>query len=153
MMKIYLHIKLPAIIIQKILKNKSVSENTIRECKRHLNKLPDKPNINMFKSEVLIYLKRMRAIKNEQNSKKILCTSDILESSFGKYKSYINNNKSIGITALSLTIPAFLNDYSDKNIVLSAMENTTTNDLKCWRDNNIGDSLITRRKEVLRKVG
>ncbi|MCK5535655.1 MAG: hypothetical protein KAI79_02450 [Bacteroidales bacterium] len=142
-----------AIIIQKIFKNKSVSENTIRECKWHLNKLPDKPNINMFKSEVLIYLKRMRAIKNEQNSKNILCSSDILESSFGKYKSYINNNKSIGITALSLTIPAFLNDYSDKNIVLSAMENITTNDLKCWRDNNIGDSLITRRKEVLRKVG
>lgn len=142
-----------AIIIQKILKNKSVSESTIRECKQYLNKLPDKPNINLFKSEVLIYLKRLRTIKNEQNSKKILCSSDILESSFGKYKSYINNNKSIGITALSLTIPAFLNDYSDKNIVLSAMENIKTNDLKLWRDNNIGDSLITRRKAILRKVG
>jgi len=142
-----------AIIIQKTFKNKSVSKNTIRECKSHLNKLPDRPNINMFKSEVLIYLNRIGTIKNEQISKRILCSSDILESSFGKYKSYISNNKSIGITALSLTIPAFLNDYSNKDIVLSAMENTTTNDIKYWRDNNIGDSLITRRKAVLRKVG
>ena len=142
-----------AILIQKILKNKSVSENTIRECKKNLNKLPDKPNINIFKSEVLTYLNKLRNIKNEKNSKKILCSSDILESSFGKYKSYINNNKSIGITALSLTIPAFLNDYSDKNIIKSAMENIKTKDVKLWRDNNIGDSLITRRKEVLKKVG
>ena len=142
-----------AIITQKILKNKSMSGNTIKECKWHLNKLPDKPNVNVFKSEVLIYLKRMMTIKKEQNSKNILCSSDIIESSFGKYKSYINNNKSIGITALSLTIPAFLNIFSDKNVVLSAMEKITTNDLKHWRDNNIGDSLITRRKRVLKKVG
>ena len=142
-----------AISIQKIFKNKSVSEKTIRECKRHLDKLPNRPNINTFKSEVLMYLKRMRTIKNEQNFKNILCSSDIIESSFGKYKSYINNNKSIGITALSLTIPAFLNDYSNKNTVLSAMENITTNDIKHWSDNNIGDSLITRRKAVLKKVG
>lgn len=142
-----------AISIQKIFKNKSVSEKTIRECKRHLDKLPNRPNINTFKSEVLMYLKRMRTIKNEQNLKNILCSSDIIESSFGKYKSYINNNKSIGITALSLTIPAFLNDYSNKNTVLSAMENITTNDIKHWSGNNIGDSLITRRKAVLKKVG
>ena len=142
-----------AINIQKVFKNKSVSETTIAECKRNLNALPDKPNINIFKSETLIYLEKMRAIKNKQKSKNILCSSDILESSFGKYKSYINNNKSIGITALSLTIPAFINDYSNQNIILSAMENTTTKDLKCWRKNNIGDSLITRRKAVLRKVG
>lgn len=142
-----------AILIQKILKNKSVSENTIREFEQNLNKLPNKPNINIFKSEVLLYLNKLRNIKNEKNSKKILCSSDILESSFGKYKSYINNNKSIGITALALTIPAFLNDYSDKNIVLSAMESIKTKDVKQWRDNNIGDSLITRRKEILRKVG
>ncbi|MCK5677704.1 MAG: hypothetical protein KAH72_04445, partial [Flavobacteriaceae bacterium] len=85
-----------AINIQKVFKNKSVSETTIAECKRNLNALPDKPNINIFKSETLIYLEKMRAIKNKQKSKNILCSSDILESSFGKYKSYINNNKSIG---------------------------------------------------------
>lgn len=142
-----------AVIIQKILKNKSVSENTIKECKRCLKKLPNKPNINIFKSEVLIYLERLTAIRNEQNSKNIVCSSDILESSFGKYKSYINSNKSIGITALSLTIPAFLNDYSDKNIVKDALENIKTKDVKLWRKNNIGDSLNTRRKRVLKKVG
>jgi len=142
-----------AINIQKILKNKSVSEATIAECMRNLKALPDKPNLKIFKSETIIYLKKMRAIKNKQKSKKILCSSDILESSFGKYKSYINNNKSIGITALSLTIPAFINDYSNQNIILSAMESTTKKDLESWRNDNIGDSLITRRKAVLKKVG
>ena len=142
-----------AIIIQKILKNKSVSEDTIKKCKINLDKLPNKPNANKFKTEVLIYFENMRSIKYEQKFKNILCSSDILESSFGKYKSYINNNKSLGITALSLTIPAFLNDYSDKNTILSAMENIRANDLKSWSKNNIGDSLITRRKAVLKKVG
>lgn len=141
-----------AINIQKILKNKSASKNTIEQCKKSLEKLPNKPNIDTFKSEVLIYLERLTAIKNEQNSTNILCSSDILESSFGKYKSYINNNKSIGITALSLTIPAFLNDYSDKNIVKNALENITTKEVKLWRKNNIGESLNTRRKRVLKKV-
>ena len=142
-----------AIMIQKILKNKSVSEDTIKECKINLDKLPNKPNANKFKTEVLIYFENMKSIKYEQKFKNMLCSSDILESSFGKYKSYINNNKSIGITALSLTIPAFLNDYSDKNTILSAMENIRANDLKSWSKNNIGDSLITRRKVVLKKVG
>jgi len=142
-----------AIMIQKILKNKSVSEDTIKECKINLDKLPNKPNVNKFKTEVLIYFENMRSIKHEQKSKNLLCSSDILESSFGKYKNYINNNKSIGITALSLTIPAFLNDYSDKNTILSAMENIRISDLKSWSKNNIGDSLITRRKAVLKKVG
>ncbi|VAX19083.1 hypothetical protein MNBD_IGNAVI01-540, partial [hydrothermal vent metagenome] len=70
-----------------------------------------------------------------------------------KYKGYINNNRSIGITGLSLTIPAFISDFTNKDEVIKAMQNTKTMDVEKWRNQNIGKSLLKRRLEVFKKVG
>ena len=141
-----------AISIQKILKNNGLSSETIKECRKCFIKLPNKLKIRTFKKEVFLYLERMIDISKKLKSRNILCSSDILESSFGKYKNYINNNKSIGITALSLTIPAFINDYSNKDIVINAMEKVTVKDIDYWKTKNIGKTLLKKRKEVLKKV-
>lgn len=138
-----------AIYIQKTLKNNGLSTNTIKECRKYFIKLPNILKIENFKNEVFLYLARMMDIRK---SKKILCSSDILESSFGKYKNYINNNSSIGITALSLAIPAFMNDYCNKDIVINAMQSIKVKDVDYWKTNNIGKTLLKRRNEVLKKV-
>ena len=52
----------------------------------------------------------------------------ILESSFGKYKNYISNNKSVGITDLSLTIPAFLGKHENEEIT-KTLESVKTQDI------------------------
>lgn len=142
-----------AIYIQETLKNKGLSRKTIKETKNIFPKQTTNSKINSFKQEVVTYLHRMLEIAKNKESKKLLCSSDILESSFGKYKSYINNNRSIGITGLSLTIPAFISNFTNKDEVIKAMQNTKTMDVDKWRNQNIGKSLLKRRLEVFKKVG
>jgi len=86
------------------------------------------------------------------DNKKIICTSDIIESAFGKYKNYINNNPMVGITDLSLTMAAFTCKLKD-NEIKEAMETVKVIDLKQWSIKNIGETNLQRRKKVLQKVG
>ena len=84
--------------------------------------------------------------------KTILCTSDIIESAFGKYKSYINNNPMVGITDLSLVIAAFTSDLNAE-MIKKAMEEVKVNDIKNWNKINIGQTNFQKRQQVLKKVG
>lgn len=87
-----------------------------------------------------------------KNTDKILCSSDILESSFGKYKNYISKNKSVGITDLSLTIPAFLGKHKNEEIT-KALESVKTQDIKQWGKDNMGESLTRKRQMALKMEG
>ncbi len=78
---------------------------------------------------------------------KILCTSDILESSFGKYKNYISDNPMAGITNLALCISAFTSSLSEDELKES-LENTTMKDIEKWTDENIGTTLLKKRRSV-----
>jgi len=111
--------------------------------------------IESFKNELYSYLRNMSeiGINKGSPSQKVLYSSDILESLFDKYKSYINNNKTIGITDLLLTIPVFINDFENKSKILNAMQEVRVIDIANWRSENIGKSLLRKRRDVLKKVG
>ena len=79
------------------------------------------------------------------NKSKILYTSDILESVFGKSKNYVSENPMAGITNLVLTIAAFTCSLSQKD-VKNCMEKIRTIDIKNWTEKNIGISLFQKRK-------
>jgi len=142
-----------ALYLQKTIKNGGLSSKTIKESLKYLKNLSNKTKVKSFKLAFVSYLNRMKRIGENQEHNHILCSSDILESSFGKYKNYINSNKSIGITALSLTIPAFINDYKDSGIVMKAMNSITVKDVDCWSKNNIKNSLLKKRKKVFKQTG
>jgi len=78
----------------------------------------------------------------------ILCTSDIIESAFGKYKNYLNNNPMAGITDLALCISAFTSNLSDLEIK-KALESTTMKNIEKWRQENIGMTLLQKRRKAL----
>lgn len=137
--------------IKALLKTQGLSVKNKKKAKKILEKLQiQNSRTNRLKVFISDYLDEI--VNSLPKRKNIVCTSDIIESSFGKYKNYISNNPMVGITNLSLTMAAFTSKLeSDK--VNAALENVKTIDIKQWSQNNIGDTNLQRRKRVLKKVG
>jgi len=137
-----------AIPIQEELKNNGLSRNSIKRCKSFFGKDKLYGKVKKFEIQILEYLNNM--IKNEAKGAKLVCTSDILESSFGKYKNCISNNTSIGITDLSLSVAAFTVDFENDNEIRNALSNVKVKNIGEWKTQNIGKTLIAKRLEVLK---
>jgi len=82
---------------------------------------------------------------------KILCSADIIESTFGKYKNYMQGNPMIGITDLFLSIGAFTGNLEKEEVKQACEENAIKN-VQAWSKNNIAKTAFSKRKELL-KVG
>ncbi|NDP21814.1 MAG: hypothetical protein GZ091_12155 [Paludibacter sp.] len=80
----------------------------------------------------------------------ILCSSDIIESCFGKYKSIVKANKYVGITDLCLCISCLL---GETNLEQTTHSMTKTKHIKKWRNKNIGVSLYEKRNTLFKKTG
>jgi hypothetical protein len=90
--------------IEKILKHNGLSKLRFKKCKKILGKLKSN-NGKKFK-EILIS-KIEQQIQLLPNTDKILFSSDILESIFGKYKNRVSENPMASITCLMLMIASF----------------------------------------------
>jgi hypothetical protein len=82
---------------------------------------------------------------------KWLGSSDVIESVFGKYKSFSQRRTMKGVGKTVLTIPAFTGKMSSKRLKM-ALEKTTCGDVREWKVSNIGDSLSAKRKKALGKT-
>ena len=130
--------------IEKTLKYKGLSAKSKIECYKILSKLHSEMGI-YFRNEFIKYIKDMESIC--PTDEKVLITSDIIESAFGKYKNYISLNPMAGVTNLILCLSAFTASLSEKNIK-TALENTTINDIKVWTQKFVGKTLLQKRKEA-----
>ena len=75
----------------------------------------------------------------------VLCSSDILESTFGKYKNRLSENPMASVTNLMLIIAAFTLQITEE-AVRECMQNVKMSDIKTWSDKEIGTSLHKKRK-------
>jgi len=82
--------------------------------------------------------------KKIDNNKQIVCSSDIIESCFGKYKEVVKLNKTIGVTDICLSISCLTNDGNIQQLKKS-LESTKIEDIKKWSEDNIGESLFKKR--------
>jgi hypothetical protein len=131
--------------IQEILKNNGLSEETQKDCLLLFDKVTDCRTLK-FRDMVNDFLTNTR--NAVEGSHKILFSSDILESSFGKYKNYISDNISVGITDLSLSIPAF-NSKLEQNEITKAMEEIKVKQINDWSALNIGQTQTKKRRGSL----
>lgn len=137
--------------IMGIIKNEGLSEKTIKKSIKKLKLIiVDNQRTRKLKNNIIEYLKESK--KSIPKYDKILCTSDIIESSFGKYKNYLNQNPMTGITNLSLCISAFTSSL-DECEIKKAMESSKNIDIIHWTKQNIGKTNLSKRKEFLKKVG
>ena len=100
-----------------------------------------------FNTSLLDYLKE--TLMKLPDEKKLLCTSDIIESSFGKYKNYMSQNSMAGITDLSLCLASFTSQLNATELK-AGLEKTKINDLKKWSKENIGETNFSKRKKALK---
>jgi len=131
--------------IEKILKSSGLSKKTVKRCNRILKNLTTEKG-KIVAREIAEYLKESISLLPENDT--ILCSSDIIESSFGKYKNYLSNNSMAGITNLVLCIAAFTCSL-EKCEIKEALETTTVDEVKRWTENHVGKTLLQKRREFL----
>ena len=127
--------------IEKIVKCYGLSKSTIKKSNKILHQL-ESQNGKIFAKKLKDYFNE--TMKELQKPKQILCCSDILESAFGKYKSYLSNNPMACLTRLCLSIAAFTSNLT-KEEIQEGLEKIKLTDIKKWSDKNIGDTLFKRR--------
>lgn len=130
-----------------LLKNNGLNSNTKRKCFQILKRCKKTQKQNYFKHLFTDYLNTNSALIGKQ-LKTIMCTSDIIETTFGKYKNELSKNPMNGITDLALIIPALTSSLLDNEIKI-AIDSCTCKMLKEWKIENLCDSLSVKRKIAL----
>lgn len=132
--------------IEKMLKTSGLSKKNVKKCRLILKNLTTENGRTVGK-EISEYLKGTILLLPGNDS--ILCSSDILESSFGKYKNYLSNNAMAGLTNLVLCIAAFTSSL-EKCEIKEALETTTVAEVKQWTRQNVGEeTLLQKRRKFL----
>lgn len=131
--------------VEKILKNKGITGATIKSCGKVLDILSGYKG-EALKSKIKEYFKSIQ--KLIPKVKTILCSSDIIESTFGKYKNYVSSNPMACLTNLSLCIAAFTSNLQKEEVKL-AFETVKMKDINNWTKENIGESLLKKRISLL----
>ncbi len=133
--------------IMKILKHNGLTHLTIQKSLQELKRFTS--------GKLMIYAQKVKdyfdMVIGRVKKQTLVITSDIIESSFGKYKNYLSSNKMIGITDLALCIPAFTFDLGRKDEIKKALETISIKELRQWGNDNIGKTLLKRRKETFVK--
>jgi hypothetical protein len=135
--------------IQKTLKTNQFSRETVRGC---LEKLDEINSGDGKKIAGMIRTYFEDTLQKMPEAPMVLCSSDIIESCFGKYKEVVKSNKSVGITDLCLSISC-LTSLGDFNQTKNALENVKIKQIKQWKDENVGESLFAKRNNLFRKTG
>jgi len=131
--------------VEKILKYNGYSENIKSKCNEILEKLNTNTG-KIMKEKLSKYFDETQELLPKVD--KILISSDIIESAFGKYKNYVSNNPMAGVTNLILCLSAFTASLTEIEIK-KALETTTINDIVNWTKKIIGKTLLKKRNEVL----
>ncbi|MEA3446268.1 MAG: hypothetical protein U9R19_16235 [Bacteroidota bacterium] len=130
--------------LSKILKYDGLSNKTKKQCCKSLKICNKTTRQKQFKKMFIDYLNTNAAYITRKH-KTLLCSSDIIETTFGKYKNELSKNPMNGITDLALIIPALTSKLSD-NEINQAIDTCTVEMIKKWSAENLCDSLSVKRK-------
>ncbi len=131
--------------VETEMKHNGLSKLGYEKCKKILDKLESDKG-KEFKETLISRIDQQ--IQILPNTDRILFSSDILESLFGKYKNRVSENPMASITSLMLIIAAFTIDLTEERIKQS-IENVKIEEIKRWSRQNIGVSLFQKRKALL----
>jgi len=129
-----------------ILKPKGLSKKTIIECEQIL-KQSTAPVF--YKDKIKAYLYSYNELIEQYHT--IICCSDIIESTFGKFKNRVSSNKMGNITGACLEICTYGTNFKQDAIKI-ALEKIKISDICQWKNHNEADNLAKRRYELFKKV-
>ena len=131
--------------VEKDMKHNGLSSTTLRNAIFSLQNLKSANGITL-KGNILQKLHEQFNLLPDNDN--ILCSSDILESTFGKYKNRVSENPMASVTNLMLIIAAFTCSLTEKK-VKECIENVKISDIKRWSKDKIGKSLHKQRNLLL----
>jgi hypothetical protein len=112
----------------EILKNKGFGASQKAEICAYLSLLNKSKNVETFIENIEQYLDSLTQKLAQIREPILLCSSDIIESFFGKFKQKINPNSKAGLTEFIFTIANFTKPFSQEEIK-NALENVQMADL------------------------
>ena len=134
--------------ISILLKTNGLSKKTKRQCISVLKHCKT-GKMKIFREHIINYLED-NIINIQKRGEHLLCSSDIIESTFGRYKNEISKNPMNGITDLALIIPALTINLSVEEIK-KAIDYSTAKQLRKWNKENLCESLSVKRNLVFSK--
>lgn len=135
--------------VERLVKWHGLSTATIDQCWQRLSQaVTDKGR--HLKFDLMVYFHTMMALPRIFDT--IVCTSDILESAFGKYKNYVSCNPMAGITDLALCIAAFTCPLTPQEIT-DALEHVREQTVTRWARIYLGPTLLAKRRRAFADSG
>jgi hypothetical protein len=129
--------------MQKTLKNKGFNDKTAEEAMKMFSNMKSNNSLKI-KEQLDEYFADL-TIKAED--KTICCSSDIIESCFGKFKTLVKGNKTVGISDLCLCIAAMTGENNSEK-TNQAMEAISIKQVKEWKAKNITKTLFAEKIEL-----
>jgi hypothetical protein len=135
--------------IQTLLKVKGYNNESKKESLSILSTLKS-DNALKIKKQVRAYFSDLSF---KAKGETICCSSDIIESSFGKYKEIVKGNKTVGISDLCLCIATMMGtNLNDTEKLKNAMESVKTKNVKEWKEINISKTLFAEKNELFKNI-
>ena len=107
------------------------------------------PKAKELNSEILDFIKKEQTICKK--GERLLHSSEILESIFGKFKYMENEQSHSNFTGFILSIGAVVSKKTNE-VIKTALETVTNSKVKKWCEKNIGDNIKVKKREVYVEV-
>lgn len=104
------------------------------------------PRVQLFCSKIINILREEES--KVPLGKRLLGSSEGIESIFGKFKQLEKDHASRGFTSLVLSLPAMMGEIS-QSIVQSALETISIENVWDWVDENLGRTFFSKRRRDL----
>jgi hypothetical protein len=133
---------------EDLIRKKGIYVNVHLDLENQLAQLNIGNKEKVFKDDVISVVKTESL--NAKPKERLLGSSEIIESLFGKQKHIEKQQSKSGFTGLLLSLAAIVSETT-KNVVQEAMESVNTKTIIEWFKKNIGKSVQSKRISALSK--
>lgn len=135
------------IAIEKEVKTKGLSLSSIHTCQCLIQDQSKRVSDQSQPLLTGLNLYLINTFKQVKGKGTLLCTSDIIESAFGKYKYFSSDNKMACVTKMVLLLSA-ITFQPQEHKMKSIFEKVKMEDIDNWTQTNIGQTSLKRRGQL-----
>ena len=137
--------------VRQHVRERGISSNTAKQVEELLEEIMAWPSFNesacQYAGKLIDFFKEQSQIVPENEI--WICSSEVIESLFGKFKRLEQDQCKGGFTSLVLGIAACTGEV-DARIVEEAMVRVKTKDVEAWVKREIGSTFLSKRKKAFR---
>jgi hypothetical protein len=132
---------------ENFIRNKGVYTNSHIDLKKSLEELRLPNNVDTFIQKIILHVEKESSYARPKE--RLLGSSEIIESLFGKQKNIEKQQAKSGFTGLLLSLAAFVSKTT-VDVIQNAMESVKTKTVIEWYKNTIGKSVQAKRTSAFR---